>query len=105
MRLLNKTILAKDIPGWAIKAFESIDYDNMNAFTRTSLLASLRMWCSTQPQRQRQYFAEERMTPIPPELASVINLIDFDRMTRESMMTAKSFLTESLFSFAPKYKD
>jgi hypothetical protein len=104
MRLLHKTILAKDLPEWAVKAFESIDYDAMNAFTRTSLLASLRMWCNSQPQRQANYDAERRMTPIPQELADVINMVDFSRMTRESTMTAKSFLTESLFHFAPKYK-
>lgn len=104
MRLLHKTVLADDLPAWAVKAFEGIDYDSMNAFTRTTLLASLRMWCSSQPQRTTNYNAKQKMTPIPQELADVINMVDFDKMTREAMMTAKSFLTEQLFLFAPKYK-
>lgn len=104
MRTINRTVLAKDLPEWAVKAFENIDYDSLNGLTRMSLLTSLKMWCNSQPQRTKNYDAVEKSTPIPQELADVINMVDFNRMTRESAMTAKSFLTNQLFLFAPKYK-
>jgi hypothetical protein len=104
MRTLNRTVLAKDLPDWAVKSFENIDYDSLNSLTRMSLLASLKMWCNSQPQRRSNYDAVEKSTPIPQDLANVINMVDFNKMTRESTMIAKSFLTNQLWLFAPKYK-
>lgn len=104
MRTINRTVLAKDLPDWAIKAFENVDYDSLNSLTRVSLLASLKMWCNSQPQRTSNYDAVEKSTPIPQDLANVINMVDFNRMSRDSSATAKAFLTNQLWLFAPKYK-
>lgn len=102
-RTLNLTLLASDLPLWCIKAFEAIDYDRLTWVTRQMLFAGLKSWCAQQPQRQSNYAATERKTPIPQELAYVINLVDFSRMSPESVQTAKTFLETTLFTMAPKW--
>lgn len=104
MRTMNRTVLAKDLPEWAVKAFEGIDYDSLNSLTRVSLLASLKMWCNSQPQRTSNYDAVEKSTTIPQDLANVINMVDFGMMSKDSQSTARSFLQNQLWLFAPKYK-
>lgn len=102
-RTLHLTVLASDIPLWCIKAFEAIDYDRLTWASRQMLMSGLKAWCASQPQRTSNYQASERKTPIPQELAYVINLVDFDRMSPHSVETAKHFLEKTLFTMAPKW--
>lgn len=103
-RTIYQTVLANDLPEWALKAFEAIDYDGLNMLSRTTLMAGLRSWCATQPQRQSNYAARQARTPIPEELASVVNMVDFARMTPQAKAQAKDFMENQLFRFAPRYR-
>ena len=101
---MRTTLVAQDVPQWAIDALEKIDYDALNTAFGSMILLGFEGWCASQPQKRMNYQAREITTTIPQNIINVINLIDFANMTPQALQSAKDYLTVKAQSALPQKK-
>lgn len=96
-------VVALDIPAWLLKAFERLDYDGMNILVRMGMLAKLRDFCGSFPQKTGTYSWYYQSIDVTQEVCDILNVIDYARISASELERMKHDVPNYLSTYLSQY--